>query len=52
MRGLILLFLLPLITSGCSTFLNPFHKDKTEDYNALTYGDDYKSVVVIGRLRV
>lgn len=30
--------------SGCSTFqsLNPFHKEKIEDYNAITYGDDYR----------
>ena len=29
-----------LFYSGCSTF-NPFHKNENENYNALTYGEDY-----------
>lgn len=31
---------LTLLYSGCSTF-NPFHKNENENYNALTYGEDY-----------
>ncbi len=35
-----------LLLSACSGLsLNPFSKEKNEDYNALTYGDDYNQAV-------
>lgn len=33
---------LSYLVSGCSTFLNPFKNDQPEDYNILTYGEEYR----------
>jgi flagellar basal body L-ring protein FlgH len=38
----IFLGLLLLTQVGCSTFPNPFRRETNEDYNALTYGEDYR----------
>ncbi len=40
----LVLVVLLLQVTGCSTFsgINPFSKEEVVDYNALTYGDDYK----------
>ena len=43
MRSVLPLTVVSLLTllSACSTFQNPFSHNEPEDYNKLTYGDDY-----------
>lgn len=42
MKTLFSLLTLVFLLSGCSTFWNPFRSNQAEDYNALTYGDEYR----------